>query len=474
VNRKTWVQRVGPLVAAGSAAFGLTGFPLAGAAANAAAANPTANPYSPAYGHPYRHGVIPTRQQQSKMDGWAAEHSAGHARPTTSKTLSYGGGIGGAGVTSGTPKVYLVFWGSGWNSDDPGAAYIQSLFNGLGTGGEQWSGTMTQYCDGPAVAYGATSCPSGASLIGYPANGVVAGVWTDPSMTSTTPSAHQIAQEAVDAAAHFGNITPDSNRDVQYDILSPHGSSPDGWLSPLQWCAWHDSTSDGYTVSPTAYGNLAFTNMPYVMDVGSSCGASFVNPGSAGTLDGYSIVNGHEYAETLTDQYPATGWTNFSNGEENGDECAWISSGQGASADVAMGTGTFAMQSTWSNDTNECDISHPTVTSGGGGGTSSTMTVTISAGTVSQTRKGYQVPLTVHAAANSSPSAPVGGAGVALNVYQSTCSGTAIASGSTTTNSSGNASFSFSTKSGSTTYCARATVTHPGYTNASGTTTFTA
>ena len=33
-----------------------------------------------------------------------------------------------------------------------------------------------------------------------------------------------------------------------------------------------------------------------------------------------------------------------------------------------MGTGTFAMQSTWSNDTNRCDISHPIVGGGGGNG----------------------------------------------------------------------------------------------------------
>ena len=97
--------------------------------------------------------------------------------------------------------------------------------------------------------------------------------------------------------------------------------------------------------------------MPYVTDLGASCGENFVNGGSAGLLDGFSIVNGHEYAETLTDQNPAGGWT-ASSGAENGDECAWISSGQGAAANVSMGNGAYAMQSTWSNDTNECDISH--------------------------------------------------------------------------------------------------------------------
>src|SRR6266446_1406040 len=80
---------------------------------------------------------------------------------------------------------------------------------------------------------------------------------------------------------------------------------------------------------------------------------------------GVTIVEGHEYAETVTDQNPPGGWTNQTgstySGEENGDECAWIASGQGASANVAMGNGSYPMQSTWSNDTNRCDISHPAV-----------------------------------------------------------------------------------------------------------------
>ena len=75
--------------------------------------------------------------------------------------------------------------------------------------------------------------------------------------------------------------------------------------------------------------------MPYVMDQGASCGQGFVNSGP-GTLDGYTMVEGHEYAETITDQNPAGGWTNHTgssyNGEENADECAWLSSGQGAAA----------------------------------------------------------------------------------------------------------------------------------------------
>src|SRR3989442_4668349 len=110
--------------------------------------------------------------------------------------------------------------------------------------------------------------------------------------------------------------------------------------------------------------------MPYVTDAGTSCGQNFVNSGSAGTLDGVTIVEGHESAETITDQNPAGGWTDTS-GAENGDKCAWVSSGAGATQNVAFSTGSFAMQSTWGNDgaagAGACQISHSIVGGGTGG-----------------------------------------------------------------------------------------------------------
>jgi serine protease len=289
------------------------------------------------------------------MREWAASQASPLALGPD--TLEFGGGIDGIGVTSGTPRVYLVFYGSQWTGGgDPhgAAAYLQNLFKGIGTGGETWSGTMTQYCDGPTVALGATTCnPSNTPHVGYPSSGAFAGVWFDTAAASPSNATQsQLAQEAINAAAHFGNTTPGANRYVQYVIVSPSGTHPDGFNTlGSTFCAWH-------TYTTSSYGDIAFTNMPYVTDLGASCGENFVNPGSAGLLDGFSIVNGHEYAETLTDQNPSGGWTNLVTGQENGDECAWISSGQGAAANVSMGNGAYAMQSTWSNDTNQCEISH--------------------------------------------------------------------------------------------------------------------
>ena len=400
-------------------------FAFAGVAVAKDAGNATdaINPHSPRYGHPYRHGVHPTRETHEKMKAWGAanrgvvrpadaEHkergSVGATAPaiaaaTGPETLSFGGGVDSIGVTSGAPKVYVVFWGTQWGTEgtnsngyatftgDPrnAAPYIQAWIKGLGTNGELWSGVMTQYCDGSQVAVGATSCPSGAPRVGYP-SGALAGIWYDNSAASPSQaSGNQLAAEAVRAAGHFGNTTQASNRYAQYVIVSPTGTHPDGFNTPGGgFCAWHDYNGDttlsGGGAAPSPYGDIAFTNMPYVADLGASCGANFVS----NSLDGYSIVGGHEYAETLTDQNPAGGWVNNTGssftGQENGDECAWISSGQGASALVTFSTGSFAMQSTWSNDTNRCDISHPIV-SGSGGTPTANFTYSASGLTVSFT-----------------------------------------------------------------------------------------
>ncbi len=339
---------------------------------------------APAYsnGHLYRHGVVPFRGHQHTKATNPASTNA-----TSVNNLSYGGGISGVGVTTGAEKVYLVFWGSQWGtqgtngsgyatfSGDPKgvAPDLQAFFKGLGTGGETWSGVMTQYCQ--AISTGAQTCPaSNTQHVAYPSGGALAGVWEDTSSAApSAATAHQIGAEAVNAATHFGNTTQSSNLNAQYVIVSPTGTDPDSYKSQ-GFCAWHDytgdSTLDGGGAVSSPDGLLAFTNLPYIPDAGASCGQGFVN--SPGTLDGVTIVEGHEYAETITDEYPAGGWTDAS-GEETGDKCAWISSGQGASQNISLSTGSFAVQSTWANDFNGgaggCEVSHPIVSNGGGGNT---------------------------------------------------------------------------------------------------------
>jgi hypothetical protein len=372
-----WAVR-GGLV--GVAAVALTAAGLAGIGSAQAA---TGNPYAPSYGHPYRHGAVPTVAAHQQMQSFGTAHP--NAVAPAGANLAYGGGVDGIGVTTGHERVYLVFYGSQWGTsgtdgngnttfsgDTNGMApRLQQLFKALGVN-ELWSGVMTQYCEG--IASGSQTCPASSAHVAYPTGGgTLAGVWADTSSASPTQATgHQLGLQALAAAQHFGNTTGLANRNAQYVIVSPHGTNPDGFnTSSGQFCAWHDWNGDptlpGGAVS-SSVGDFAFTNMPYVTDAGTSCGQGFVNSGSAGTLDGVTIVEGHEYAETVTDQNPAGGWTD-NTGEENGDKCAWVTTGAGASANVAFSTGNFAMQTTWSNDVNDCRMSHAIVGGGGGGNT---------------------------------------------------------------------------------------------------------
>jgi serine protease len=265
-----------------------------------------------------------------------------------SSNLYYHGGVGGIGVET-APKVYLVYWGSQWNNNDPSgeAAIQQSFFNGVG--GSSWANSTTQYCQG--VPSGTYFCGSSGVPAGNP-TGVLAGIWYDNAVAApSSPTQTQLANEAIAAAAHFGNTAAGSNATTQYVINTSTGNSSSGFGT--RYCAWHSSTS-------SSYGTIAYTNFPYITDAGASCGSGFLN--SPGTTDGITIVGGHEYAETVSDQFPNGGWLD-SGGAENGDKCAWIASGQGASANVTFSTGTFPVQSLWSNAFNSnaggCVLSYP-------------------------------------------------------------------------------------------------------------------
>src|SRR5258705_8119569 len=160
----------------------------------AQAAGGSAIPYAPSYQHSYRHGAVPTREALVKMNAYEAQQAAPQA---SAANLRYGGAVDGIGVTTGKPKVYLVFWGSGWGASSTdgngnltfsgdsfaGAPRLQQMFKGLGTGGELWSGVMTQYCEG--VASGSQTCGASNPHVGYPTGGAFAGVWDDNSTVPT-------------------------------------------------------------------------------------------------------------------------------------------------------------------------------------------------------------------------------------------------------------------------------------------------
>jgi hypothetical protein len=234
------------------------------------------------------------------------------------------------GPVQTAPKIYVVYWGSAWNgSGDPnGARNYYNSFLGL-IGGSAWLNSVTQYTQ------------SNGQHVGNAAGSfVVADSYVDTtSSPPSRPTQTQLANEAAKAAAKYG----DYSANASYVVALPHGIKPSGFGT--QYCAWHSAA----TVS--GKGTIAYTNLPYMPDVGASCGAGSVN--SPGTLDGFSIVGGHEQAETETDPQPNTGWVDLTNNSENGDKCAWINLEDNPSV------GNYPTQPLWSNATSSCVQTYP-------------------------------------------------------------------------------------------------------------------
>jgi len=272
----------------------------------------------------------------------------GSPKVSSANDLFFHGGVGGVGVET-SPRVFLVLWGSQWTGNDPSgeSALVQGFLSGVG--GSSWLDSVTQYCQG--VASGTVYCNGAGQAAGNPKKGLLAGVWSDDgSPAPSHPKQSDLAAEAVRAAGYFGNTTAAANASAQYVIATASGDDPHGFGT--KYCAYHTSTS-------SSFGDVAYTNLPYITDAGASCGADF---NGLGANAGVTIVEGHEMAETITDQFPSGGWLD-SNFAENGDKCAWISSGQGAVQDITLSTGTFPVQSLWSNAFNGgsggCVISYP-------------------------------------------------------------------------------------------------------------------
>ena len=240
----------------------------------------------------------------------------GHGSTSSGGNLNYGGG-----PIQAAPKMYVVYWGSAWNgSGDPDGMKAQ-LNNFLGhVGGTSWNNTVTQYYQ---------TNPS--ANAGNPANNFGGSYVDTSSSPPKSPSQSQMAAEAVKAAAHFG----DYSVGAQYVVAMPHGISPSGFKR--SYCAYHSSTTaNGSTIS--------WTNLPYLPDAGSGCGANSVS----GVLDGVSIVEGHEMAEAETDPHPSSGWTD-SSGAEIGDKCAWVNL-----QETSLNGVNFPTQPLWSNKTSSC------------------------------------------------------------------------------------------------------------------------
>jgi serine protease len=286
--------------------------PISGATQQQAHTAPLTGP-----GWIYQDGVLFHTPHYMHTVQWAAAH---RVKPPI--LLTYGNG-----PVLTAPKVYLILWGFGTYGDPDKVGALLKQY-GRAMGGSSHNNIYTQYYK--IVAGKTIKIRNPARQFG--------GVWADNTdSVPSNPSDAQVAAEALLGVTHFGY-----NANGSYVVATPTGHSTPGFGS--SFCAYHSATSDNGQL-------VSYTNLPYMPDAGQSCGANFpgVTPPAdeSGVDEGVTIVEGHEYGESITDPQPFTGW-NSSQGEI-GDLCAWTNI-----ANDPFGTKSYTSQPMFSNKTQSC------------------------------------------------------------------------------------------------------------------------
>jgi serine protease len=253
----------------------------------------------------------------------ATVKAASKVRPAI--LLSYGNG-----PVLVKPKMYLIFWGYNTYGDADGVKPLLTNYSHV-IGHSHLNNIYTQYY----MKVGSVT-----TYIKNPRN-QKGGIWEDDvNPVPTNPTDAQVAAEALNGVAHFG-YDPNGS----YVVATPHGHSSAGFGT--SYCAYHSATvSNGKVVS--------YTNLPYMPDAGANCGANFITPPSdeTGADEGVTIVEGHEYGESITDPKIFTGWNSGSG--EIGDLCAWTNV-----QNDPFRTKSYSAQPMFSNATQSCVHSYP-------------------------------------------------------------------------------------------------------------------
>jgi Putative Ig domain len=292
-------------------------------------------------------GVIPARNNRLRISAAPLRTAAPGSCAEPNCDMSYNGG-----PVQHSPRVYLIFWGPTWNTNATSQnvkAYLVSLYKGLGqTSKDGWSTIVSQYGDssGHHPVFGTS---------------LLAGYHVDTTKPPRSVTVSNLGNEASKALSFFR--IPNTN-DAEVVVASQSGTC---FAPPVQggdtfagncgkpqtsgYCAFHNYDS-GFR-NPRQY--LPWVNFPFQLDAGQGCGANFINS----TFDGLSMTAGHETMETITD--PAeNAWYDLNDslsGGEIADKCAWGGAPFGVTDPfgyITLTTGSFAMQSLWSNARGSC------------------------------------------------------------------------------------------------------------------------
>jgi serine protease len=273
-------------------------------------------------------------------------------RQVPGKTNRLGGGnlLYHGGPVQADPEVYVLFWGLWWKSNCSGQqgngaadqTYLYNYYHGMGSSADDLSPIASQYSDSTGTH---PTFPTAAEHLFI--------AWN--VSCSNPPASATDAQLAAQAASYASLLASEGytiNNNTQIVVVSPSGTNPGGGFGS-SYCAYHNWTQLGNGTF------LSWTNLPYIPDQGGNCGADSVQNG----FDGWSIVGGHEYMESVTDPFvnspsPGSAWYD-DQGFEIGDKCAWTN----LFTETLGSWGTFAQQPEWDNLSSNCQPSSARITS---------------------------------------------------------------------------------------------------------------
>lgn len=231
------------------------------------------------------------------------------------------------GALISQPSIYIIWYGN-WNrtngSDTPtGQQIIRDWANGIGTSAH--------------FALNASLTTTNYPISGYAAFG---GETTDGG-TKTRLGDADIRTIVLNSISS-GRLPADSSG-VYFVVTSSNVSEKSGFCT--QYCGWHTSTAS----SLNSNGRVRYSFVGNANRCLSSCAAQSTSPNGNAGIDGAISVMTHELEETTTDADPSSGWV-ASNGQENGDLCAWtfghsqFQTANGAWANMTFGGRNWLIQ----------------------------------------------------------------------------------------------------------------------------------
>lgn len=183
----------------------------------------------------------------------------------TGGTVGYWGGVVGS-----TPTAYVIFWGSGWNSNSDQETAVTSVTSTFGSlAGSSYQAELQPYC---------VKAESGENAL----SGVYYDTSTPPSYVSPTTAASEVVTD--DALAGW----PGPNTGNIFLIYVPPG------VSTIAACGYHGS-----------YNNFVYAVLPWPSDSYEQGGCDQNGVSTAVRL---TVASSHEYVEAATD--PFTSCTN--------------------------------------------------------------------------------------------------------------------------------------------------------------------